>query len=36
VRDGLRLVDSFTGFDAVVFDGAGEMHYSSGLQSGAM
>jgi thiamine biosynthesis lipoprotein len=35
VTEGLRLVESQPGVDAVVVDAQGVLHYSSGLQSGA-
>ena len=34
VRDGLRLVESQPGVDAVVVDAAGRLHYSAGLMDG--
>ncbi len=33
VREGLKLIDSMVGIDAIVVDDAGRMHYSSGLES---
>ncbi len=35
VRDGLRLVESLPGADAVVIDAQGQLHYSAGLMSAA-
>jgi thiamine biosynthesis lipoprotein len=33
VKQGLELINSLPGFDAIVVDGAGEMYWSDGLQS---
>ena len=35
VREGLRIVESVAGADAVVVDAQGELHYSAGLLQGA-
>jgi thiamine biosynthesis lipoprotein len=35
LEDGMRLIESQPGVDAVVVDASGVLHYSSGLLSGA-